>query len=67
MIKYQLNCDAGHDFEAWFSSGDAFETQKKRGLVECAHCGSIKVDSVPSWRRMLHAPIIIRKICRKPG
>ena len=54
MIKYQLHCDKGHDFEAWFSSSDAFEKQKKRGLVECAHCGSIKVD------RAIMAPNVAR-------
>lgn len=54
MIKYQLHCDKGHNFEAWFSSSDAFEKQKKRGLVECAHCGSIKVD------RAIMAPNVAR-------
>lgn len=54
MIKYQLHCDSGHDFEGWFASSDAFETQKKRGLVACAHCGSIKVD------RAIMAPNVAR-------
>ena len=40
MIKYALVCEKGHDFEAWFSGSDDFDSQKKRGFVTCAHCGS---------------------------
>ncbi|MEM9332667.1 MAG: DUF1178 family protein [Pseudomonadota bacterium] len=43
MIKFSLICDQDHEFEAWFSSGQDFEKQRKRGLVECPSCGSIKV------------------------
>lgn len=44
MIRFTLNCDKGHDFEAWFRGNDDFETQQKRGLVECPACGSHKVE-----------------------
>ncbi len=44
MIKYMLACDQGHQFESWFSDSLAYEQQAKRGLVECPHCGSIKVE-----------------------
>jgi hypothetical protein len=44
MIKYALVCENGHEFESWFSDSDAYETQAKRGFVECPHCGSIKVE-----------------------
>lgn len=54
MIKYQLICEYGHEFEGWFASSDAFETQKKRGLVSCAQCQSIKVD------RAIMAPSVAR-------
>ncbi|MGY6628300.1 MAG: DUF1178 family protein [Oceanicaulis sp.] len=43
MIRYALVCDAGHEFEAWFSSSDGYEEQAARGLVECPHCGSNEV------------------------
>ena len=43
MIRYALVCDAGHDFEAWFSSSSDYDVQAERGLVECPHCGSIQV------------------------
>lgn len=40
MIKYRLACSAGHEFEGWFQSGAAYDTQAKRGQVTCPHCGS---------------------------
>jgi hypothetical protein len=44
MIKYALQCDKGHGFDSWFPSGASYETQRKRGLVDCPVCGSIKVE-----------------------
>ena len=44
MILYALSCDNDHEFESWFPSGDAFEAQRKRGLVACPFCGSAKVE-----------------------
>ncbi|GLS30650.1 hypothetical protein SAMN04488498_10330 [Mesorhizobium albiziae] len=44
MIRFSLACDHDHDFEGWFRNNDDFETQKKRGLVECPACGSHKVE-----------------------
>ncbi|HCY54983.1 MAG TPA: DUF1178 domain-containing protein, partial [Oceanicaulis sp.] len=41
MIRYALQCDEGHGFEGWFSSSDDYESQEKRGLVECPECGSV--------------------------
>lgn len=40
MIKYSLICDQEHGFEAWFGSSEDYETQRKRGFVECPVCGS---------------------------
>jgi hypothetical protein len=40
MIKYQLICQYGHEFEGWFQSGTAFEEQAAEGDVVCAVCGS---------------------------
>ena len=50
MIKYQLVCDAGHEFEGWFGDSAAFESQSKSGLLSCPVCGSDHV------RRALMAP-----------
>jgi len=44
MIKYALACDQAHEFESWFPSSDAYETQRKRGFVTCPYCNSSKVD-----------------------
>ena len=43
MIKYSVQCQKGHGFEAWFQNGEAFDKQTKRGLVACPDCGSTKV------------------------
>lgn len=43
MIRFSLVCDKDHEFEAWFRSNDDFDTQAKRGFVECPACGSKKV------------------------
>ena len=44
MIRFSLICEREHEFEGWFRSNDDFETQKKRGFVDCPTCGSRKVD-----------------------
>jgi hypothetical protein len=44
MIKYSLVCENAHEFESWFPDSGAFDTQAKRGFVECPHCGSTKVS-----------------------
>ena len=44
MIRFSLHCDHEHEFEAWFRNNDDFDTQKKRGFVECPACGSKKVE-----------------------
>lgn len=43
MIKFSLVCEHEHEFEGWFRSNDDFDTQKKRGFVECPACGSKQV------------------------
>ncbi|WP_230530089.1 DUF1178 family protein [Microvirga roseola] len=55
MIKYALACEQAHEFESWFPSSDAFETQRKRGFVTCPYCNSAKVE------KQIMAPSIARK------
>jgi hypothetical protein len=43
MIRYNLVCAKGHEFESWFAGSAAYDRQAKRGLVECPICGSAKV------------------------
>ena len=45
MIKYALICsDCDAEFEAWFASSEGYDTQSKRGLVECVECGGTHVS-----------------------
>jgi hypothetical protein len=52
MIKFSLACERGHGFESWFPDGESFETQARRGLVQCAVCDSVKI------RKALMAPAV---------
>ncbi|AQU86537.1 hypothetical protein B0W47_02655 [Komagataeibacter nataicola] len=52
MIRYQLRCGAGHEFEGWFPGSAAFERQAAGGLLSCPHCGS------PDVTRALMAPAV---------
>ncbi len=40
MIRYALECDHAHGFEAWFGSSSDYDDQHARGLVECPYCAS---------------------------
>ncbi len=44
MIRYDLVCDKGHEFDGWFRDSDAYDKQAKRGLVSCTHCGTAKIQ-----------------------
>lgn len=43
MIQYALKCARGHSFDAWFRSGDAFDTLCKHAQVTCPECGTTQV------------------------
>jgi len=53
MIKYQLICDAEHDFEGWFRDSADYDAQAEDALVECPACGSEKI------RKAMMAPAIV--------
>lgn len=44
MIRYNLVCDKGHEFESWFADSAAYDKQAKHKLVSCPVCGSAKVE-----------------------
>ena len=44
MIRYQLQCEEEHGFEAWFRNSEVFDQQVKRKQVTCPDCGSTKVS-----------------------
>jgi hypothetical protein len=52
MIVFDLKCDVGHVFEAWFGSSESFADQKSRGLLCCGICGSAAVDKAPMAARV---------------
>lgn len=52
MIVYDLACDKGHTFEAWFKDSATYDRQEKRKQLSCAVCGSSHV------RKALMAPRI---------
>jgi hypothetical protein len=47
MIRYRLQCKAGHAFEAWFKNSGAYDAQAQRGQVFCPDCGSADVTKAP--------------------
>lgn len=55
MIVFDLSCERGHVFEAWFGSSEDYEGQKARGLVSCPICNSANID------KAVMAPRIARK------
>ena len=45
MIKYKLECaDCEIVFDSWFASSIEFEKLKKKKLLACHICNSIKID-----------------------
>ncbi|MCC7251387.1 DUF1178 family protein [Hyphomicrobium sp.] len=61
MIKFSLVCRKGHEFEAWFKSGAAYEAQTARAQVVCPHCGSHDVD------KAIMAPAVATRIASMPA
>ena len=43
MIRYSLQCDKVHHFEAWFRNAETFDRQAARRQVLCPECGSTEV------------------------
>lgn len=53
MIRYALQCDQDHGFEAWFGGSADYDDQAARGLVECPFCGSRAVS------KQIMAPAVV--------
>jgi hypothetical protein len=47
MILYQLKCQRGHDFEAWFLNSATYDSQQTSGDVSCPHCGTTDIAKAP--------------------
>ena len=44
MIRYELKCAAGHEFEGWFANASGFDVQRDGGFLNCPICGSSHVE-----------------------
>lgn len=52
MKVFDLACEHEHRFEGWFASGQAFDDQQERKLIECPICGSHAVKKMPAAPRL---------------
>jgi hypothetical protein len=52
MILFDLRCSGGHDFEAWFKDGAAYDEQAGQKSISCPICGDREV------RKALMAPAV---------
>ena len=56
MIKYKLVCkDCELNFDSWFASSNEYERLKKKKLLNCHKCNSVKVE------KTIMAPQLIRQ------
>ena len=61
MIRYALACDAGHEFEGWFSTSGDYDDQAGRGLLACPVCDTHAV------RKQIMAPALAGTSKRDPA
>ncbi len=54
MIRYELICEAGDTFEAWFRDSADYDAQEAKGQLLCPHCGISQVT------KAVMAPAVLR-------
>ncbi|CAN5400597.1 DUF1178 family protein [soil metagenome] len=59
MIRYDLHCQDGHEFDGWFRDSAAYDDQAAAKLVTCPLCGSDKIG------KQLMTPGLPAKLNRK--
>jgi hypothetical protein len=52
MIVFNLGCAQGHRFDGWFGSSEQFESQRRRGMLECPVCGDKTITKLLSAPRL---------------
>ncbi|MEO7160161.1 MAG: DUF1178 family protein [Polaromonas sp.] len=52
MKVLNLRCSRQHSFEGWFGSEDDFQSQFKRGLIECPMCADSAIQKMPAAPRL---------------
>jgi hypothetical protein len=67
MIRYDLRCSQGHDFDGWFKDSAAFDTLAKAGLVECPSCGGTQVAKQLMAPAVMKAPGVKGRPDRQEG
>ena len=55
MILFRLRCGSGHEFEAWFRDGAAYERQAQASEIACPECDATDIAKAPM------APNVARK------
>jgi len=55
MIKYNLVCKCGKNFESWFSSSKEFDSLCKKKFIKCIYCDSSSI------KKSLMAPSLAKK------
>ena len=61
MIKYKLECsDCEIAFDSWFASSEEFEKLKKKKLLVCHICNSIKVDKTLMAPRVMNNKEVLK-------
>jgi hypothetical protein len=43
MIKYNLLCKCGKNFESWFSTSKEFDSLNKKNFINCIYCNSASI------------------------
>jgi hypothetical protein len=52
MIVFNLGCGKGHRFDGWFASSEQYESQQRRGMLECPVCGDKAIKKLLSAPRL---------------
>ena len=56
MIKYKLFCkDCDLEFDSWFASSNEYERLKKKELLACHKCNSLKVEKTIMAPRLINS------------
>ena len=54
MIKYKLFCkECNLKFDSWFASSNEYERLKKKKLLNCHNCNSVKVEKTIMAPRLI--------------
>ena len=64
MIKYKLICkDCDLKFDSWFASSNEYERLKKKKLLNCHSCNSVKVKkTIMAPQLISHKPKTDEKV-----